>query len=392
LLNVRYLLTRSSAATNIPDASSAALLEFPPATQVYGGQRFSEENLNVPTIVGGERLSFNVPPVEAEHIALLTNLAWSDTVPDKTVVAHLRLRGQDGQTFNFELRAGEHTSEWAYDRPDIQSRIKHRRAPVGTSYEVEDAQTKYEGHTYLATFALPQKTVVTGGEITVAQLPAAPQLTLSVSRLTLADGERAFPLRSEWVKKETAANTEQPTSQAQPDSSTSPRWKRRGEVGKVAIFENTRMLPRAWLATSELVTTDVQELAIIRSGRTPDGAAWNPLEKALVESSTGISFGKQGEPMGHAEVTRHEPNRVEVETQSASPSILVLSANHYPGWRADLDGQSVEVIRVDYNLRGVAVPAGQHRITFVYRPKSVLVGLAISLLALLGLVWWCSRT
>lgn len=390
LLNVRYLLTRSSAATNI-SGSSAAPAEFPLATQVYGGQRFSEENLNVPTIVAGERLSFDVPPTEADRIALLTNLAWSETVPDKTVVAHLRIRGQDGQTFNFELRTGDHTAEWAYDRQDIQSRIKHRRAPVGTSYEVEDAQAKYQGHTYLSTFALPRKTVVTGGEITVAQVPAAPQLTLSVSRLTLADGESAFPLRSEWVRKETAENTEQPKPQAERDSSTIQRWQRLGEVGKVAIFENTRVLPRAWLATVELVATDEQELAIIRSGRTPDGAAWNPLEKGLVESSTGITLGKRGEPTGQAEVTRHEPNRVEVRTESVAPAILILSANHYPGWRAYVDGQSVEVMRVNYNQRGVAVPAGNHLVQFVYRPKSVLLGLFISLLTLTTLMLWVGR-
>jgi uncharacterized membrane protein YfhO len=79
-----------------------------------------------------------------------------------------------------------------------------------------------------------------------------------------------------------------------------------------------------------------------------------------------------------------------VKTKSLAPAILVLSANHYPGWRASVDGRSVDVIRVNYNLRGVAVPAGDHLVAFVYRPKSVLVGLVISLLALAALVLWAS--
>jgi uncharacterized membrane protein YfhO len=45
-------------------------------------------------------------------------------------------------------------------------------------------------------------------------------------------------------------------------------------------------------------------------------------------------------------------------------------------------------MRVNYNLRGVAVPAGNHLVEFVYRPKSVLIGLVISLLALATLVLW----
>jgi hypothetical protein len=392
LLNVRYLLARSSppAATSNTTTTSQSAEEFPPATQVYGGQRFGEEDLNLPAITAGQRLSFNLPPIQADRIALLTNLAWSEAVPDRVVVAHLRLHDKDEQTFDFEVRAGEHTSEWAFDRPDIRARIKHKRAPVATSYDVEDAQAKYEAHTYVSTFALPQKTVVTGGEITVERIPQAPDLTLSVTRLALADGERAFPLRREWVKKDSAANTDQPKPLSERDGLTTPRWRRLAEVGTVAVFENTRLLPRAWLATSELVAAEEDELSIIRTGKTPGGAAWHPLETALVESNTGIRFENGNEPPGNAEVMRNEPNRVEVKTESATPAILVLSANHYPGWRASVDGRSVDVIRVNYNLRGVAVPAGDHLVAFVYRPKSVLVGLVISLLVLAALVLWAS--
>jgi uncharacterized membrane protein YfhO len=68
-----------------------------------------------------------------------------------------------------------------------------------------------------------------------------------------------------------------------------------------------------------------------------------------------------------------------------------LSENHYPGWRAYVDGHLVDTLRVDYNLRGVSLPAGEHEVEFIYRPKSVLIGAAISLLTLIGLVIWCQR-
>jgi hypothetical protein len=386
LLNVRYLLARSrlTDSTNGPAFEAA---KFPAATQVYGGERFGQENLDAPNIVAGESLSFKVPPVEADHIALLTNLAWSETASDSTVVAHVQLRGKDGETFNFELRAGEHTSEWAYDRPDIRSRIKHNRAPVATSYEVKDAQGKYEGHTYVAALALPQKVVIDSAEITVVDVAGAPRLILSVSRFTIADGEHAFPLRSEWLKKESLA--------APVERDASARWKRLAEIGKVAVFENTRMLPRAWVVTNELVATNEEELKIIRSGQTSGGAPWNPLEQALVERSAGLSFSREGEAPGQsrrAEITRHEPNRVEVKTECLLSSLLVLSENHYPGWRALVDGQSVEILRVNYNQRGVALPAGNHLVTFLYRPRSVLLGLVVSLVALAALSFWCWRS
>jgi uncharacterized membrane protein YfhO len=80
---------------------------------------------------------------------------------------------------------------------------------------------------------------------------------------------------------------------------------------------------------------------------------------------------------------------VTVKTKSAQPSILILSANHFPGWRAYVDGNFVTNLRVDYNLRGVVLPAGEHTVEFIYRPKSVLIGAVISLLTLIGLlIWW----
>jgi hypothetical protein len=409
LLNVRYLLARP-AVTSATTSSSEPVVknnaannttngpgDFPVATQVYGGQHFSEEELNTGSLTPGQRLMFSLPPTRVDRIALLTNLSWSEAVPDGTIVAHLHLNSEDGQKLNFELRAGEHTSEWAYDRRDIRSRIKHKRATVGSSYEVEDAQGTYEAHTYVASFNLSAAAIVTGGELTVARVPSAPELLLSVNRIALADADRAFPVRREWVKKESAQDTEK-----EPDATTeiekhpaqpeldqgNQRWQRIGQVENVAVFENTRVLPRAWLATRELVATGETQIEIIRSGKTPDGESWNPLQTALVESTTGIQFGKPGEAPGQAKITTHDPNKVEVTTAASGPALLVLSANHYPGWRAYVDGRSAEVVRVNYNLRGVAVPAGNHLVEFVYWPKSVLIGLIISLLTLAGLVWW----
>jgi hypothetical protein len=127
-------------------------------------------------------------------------------------------------------------------------------------------------------------------------------------------------------------------------------------------------------------------LEVIRTGRFPDGSAWNPLQTVLVESDREEMFPPA--TAGDAEITLYEPNRVYVKTTSDTPSILVLGENHYPGWRAKVDGQSVDVMRVNYNQRGIALPAGNHLVTFVYWPKSVLIGLVISLLTLAALVVW----
>jgi hypothetical protein len=389
LLNVRYLLARSASAARTSDPI-AERFDFPAATEVFGGEPFAEESLNVKGILAGESVSFKVPPIEADHVALLTSLAWSESVPDHEIVATIRLHAKDGRTFPFELRAGDHTSEWSHDRPELQARIKHGRAPVATSYEVKDGQVKYEAHTYFCAFGLPEKIAINRVEITGARVGVAPQLVLSLNRLTLIDGERAFPLRAEWLEKEPVTSVSEPSRPEQPEGVS--RWKPIGEIGQVAIFENTRMLPRAWLAAGELVASDEEQLSIIRSGKTPAGLPWDPLEQALVEMRTGLDYAKgDGPPKDRAaEVTLSQASRIEVKTESAAPSLLVLSENHYPGWRASVDGQPSEIMRVNYNQRGVALPAGKHLVTFVYRPGSVLAGLAVSLVTLAGLSLWAA--
>jgi hypothetical protein len=389
LLNVRYLLTRSGAVTRSAATTDSTAGAFPQATQVYSGHHFGTEELQLPGVTAGQRVSFNVPPTEVDRIALITNMSWSENVPDRAVVAHLRITSQDGRTFDFELRAGEHTSEWAYDRPDITSRIKHQRAPVATNHEVQDAREKYQAHTYVCSFTLPQKTMVTSGSITVVPINGAPELSLSLTRMALAEGARAFPLTREMVKKERPTASSGSGGQTGASQRTS-HWKRVAELSDVAIFENTRALPRAWLAREAQVLTDPEILEVIRQGKLSDGRPWEPERVALVDSPIDLKSNATNDA-GSAEVTRHEPNRITVKARSGSPAILVLSENHYPGWRAYVDGRAVDTLRVNYNLRGVTLPAGDHTVEFIYRPKSVLIGAGISILTLIGLLLWWRR-
>jgi hypothetical protein len=388
LLNVRYLLARSSPGVITGAGGEAA---FPSANQTYGGQHFGEEDLAQSNLGAGDRVSFTVPPVESDHIALLTTMAWSEAVPDHEIVARIGLTASTGETFDFVLRAGDDTAEWAHDRPDIHSRIRHQRPQNAVSYEVSDGPVRYQAHSYVSSFTLPRKVRIRSGEITVAKIEAAPRLQLNVSRITFARGDRSFPLRKSWLERRPAAASASPESAEQKPDRPS-HWARVGEVQDVAVFENTHALPRAWLARGELVAGGEEQLAIIRTGRTPDGVVWDPLATALVESSAGFAFGKRTDepPQSLPEVTRTGPDRLEVKTHSVAPTVLVLSENYYPGWRARVDGRAVKILRVNYNQRGILLSSGDHLVTFVYRPRSVLFGLIVSGLTVSLLLVWMS--
>ena len=393
ILNVRYLLTRPLVSS--PDVSSkgppslmtvppSAPETYPPAIKSYRGERFASDELKMPSLGPDARLLFAVPAVKADRIALLTNLTWSVDLPDRTPVAHLKLRTDDGRTFDYDLRVGVDTSEWAYDRPDIRKQIKSARATVATSYGVADAQGKYQGHTYISVFKLPEKATVVSGEITVTPNENAPDLSLGLFGISLEDGDVAFPVRRELIRKESGSG------QLQPSENSLERWRRVAKLDKVSVFENTRALPRAWLASNVQILSDSEILSVIRTGDMPDGSIWDPRQTALVEAAVDFSGGTVSDPGGQADLLRHEPSRVVVQTASQSPAILMLSENDYPGWRAYVDGRTVEILRVNYNLRGVVLQQGNHVVEFVYRPYSVMIGLLLSLFVFVLLVLWAA--
>jgi Bacterial membrane protein YfhO len=222
----------------------------------------------------------------------------------------------------------------------------------------------------------------------VVPVEQAPRLSLNVGRMSLLNGEAARAIQKEWITlttfraQATVANTDV----------AGPRWKHIADAGSVAIFENLRALPRVWLANSERVASGPQQLEIIRTGRISAETKWQPLDEALVEGPAGVALPKEKPPSGRAEITRRTPNRVELATDSFTPSLLVLADNYYPGWRAEVDGRAARIMRVNYNQRGVALPAGRHVVMFSYQPTSVLTGLLVSGLSLvLLLVWMNSR-
>lgn len=92
------------------------------------------------------------------------------------------------------------------------------------------------------------------------------------------------------------------------------------------------------------------------------------------------------------------PGELVYESRSSQPHFAVFSEVFYKTWKAYIDGKEVPLVRVNYILRGLAIPAGEHKIELkcideVYlRGRqysligSIIVG--ITLLGLLGLAVW----
>ena len=83
-------------------------------------------------------------------------------------------------------------------------------------------------------------------------------------------------------------------------------------------------------------------------------------------------------------LTKYTPKSVEYESRSSKPGTAVFSEIYYPyGWKVTVDGTPADHFRVDYTLRALNVPAGEHNIKFEFDPDSVRKGDTVSIVCII---------
>ncbi|MBK9256905.1 MAG: hypothetical protein IPM42_15595 [Saprospiraceae bacterium] len=87
---------------------------------------------------------------------------------------------------------------------------------------------------------------------------------------------------------------------------------------------------------------------------------------------------------GTIDLTFYSPNKLQYKSVSESEQFAVFSEIWYgpdKGWIAYIDGKEAEFIRVNYLLRGMKIPSGEHKIEFEFKPRSYFMGEKISLVS-----------
>jgi hypothetical protein len=75
-------------------------------------------------------------------------------------------------------------------------------------------------------------------------------------------------------------------------------------------------------------------------------------------------------------------DHISYQSNAANGQFAVFSEVYYPnGWKAFIDGKETPIVKVDYALRGLNIPAGDHTITFDFAPVSYKLGNTLNLIA-----------
>lgn len=102
----------------------------------------------------------------------------------------------------------------------------------------------------------------------------------------------------------------------------------------------------------------------------------NPLKEAVVDKRFQQElegFVPQVDSTATIVLAEYRPNRLVYKSEAEKEQLAVFSEIYYqPGWIATIDGKEVPHFRVDWTLRGLLVPAGEHEIVFEFKPEGYI--------------------
>ena len=148
------------------------------------------------------------------------------------------------------------------------------------------------------------------------------------------------------------------------------------------IYANEDALPEAFVVHRARVVEDAQQrLEILQD------PSFDPRAEVILSHpppSVAVSNSGGGNDVSPS-ILREGQDRAIIDVTTTQPGYLVLTDTHYPGWRATVDGQPVEILEANHAFRAVQLDQGEHTIVFTYEPLSFRLGAWITLLALVAL-------
>ena len=145
------------------------------------------------------------------------------------------------------------------------------------------------------------------------------------------------------------------------------------DEGQVFSYTNEDTNGNAWFITDlEKVNSANEEIQKLDS--------LNTSIKAITTSEVLNSKQFSVDSIANIKLTEHKPNHLKYSSTNPRDGFAVFSEMHYgKGWQAYLDGKEVPHHRVNYVLRGLEIPSGNHNIEFKFEPQVVKTGSSIAL-------------
>ncbi len=114
-------------------------------------------------------------------------------------------------------------------------------------------------------------------------------------------------------------------------------------------------------------------------------AMLDPARSVIVEGAEGPER-RVTQKVDSVQITGYTVDSYRVKYSAGSDSLLRIAVPYYPGWSAEVDGSTADLVPVDEALVGVFVPAGSHELTLHFESSRFSLGLSLSGAAAIALV------
>lgn len=147
-----------------------------------------------------------------------------------------------------------------------------------------------------------------------------------------------------------------------------------------SVVKNPKAQGNAWFVNSlTVVPTEKEELLDLKKhDLTKEAVMWSKFADDLG------GWTPEPDATANIQLTKYTPDELTYESSSAKDGLAVFSEIYYDrnkGWHVTIDGKPATLLKANFALRAVKIPAGKHTIVMDFAPTSYYTGETISLIA-----------
>ena len=124
----------------------------------------------------------------------------------------------------------------------------------------------------------------------------------------------------------------------------------------VSGLTKTNLGDGGWALLQQVGTNDFLTLNELAS---PAFDPWQTVLLAETPAAPNPPAAATNENSGTVEFTSYAPTDIKFHTQAATPTVLLLNDQYDPHWRVTVDGKPAPLLRANFIMRGVYLPAGR---------------------------------
>ncbi|MFC5538005.1 hypothetical protein ACFPQ1_27070, partial [Rhodocytophaga aerolata] len=147
-----------------------------------------------------------------------------------------------------------------------------------------------------------------------------------------------------------------------------------------SVLQNPYALGNAWFVQDHKIVANAnEELQALKS--------FDPARTAIVKARYEPLLNAQSlqwDSTARIHLTAYSPDHLVYQSIAEKHQLAVFSEIYYQGnndWQAYVDGKAVPHMQVNYLLRAMVVPAGMHKIEFIYTARTYEKGEVIALIS-----------